>query len=255
MGSAIIQALLKTDDFNADTISVCDTNPEKLTAFASHGIFVSENPEEVVSRANFVILAVKPQQAGELLRLLNGVFLENAVLISIAAGLSADFLQKTSGVQKIARIMPNTPALVQKGVSGIYTNPKVLPEEREYIEQIFSGLGIVIPCESEEMIDAITALSGSGPAYFFRILEIMSEQAESFGFSAEVSPQIALHTLLGAGALAKESGEDFSALREKVTSKGGTTAAALEAFEKMELSKVLQGGMTAAFERAKELGK
>jgi len=179
--------------------------------------------------------------------------------LSIAAGISVLDIQENSGIDSIVRIMPNTPLLIGKGVSGYFMSKKVAENDENisYIRNMINCFGLAIECETEEKINSITALSGSGPAYFFRLLESMAEQGENFGFSKKDSENIALHTLLGAGLLAEKALENktdnFTSLREKVTSKGGTTESALNYFEKNGLSKIFQGGIISAKNRAEEL--
>lgn len=253
MGSAMISAMLENGVVTPQNIKICNKHVEKLAAFQKKGVFVSSQAEEVVRGTNYIFLAVKPQDSGELLEKIRGQFAEDTVLISIAAGLSVAWLQAKSGLKKIIRVMPNTPAQVRMGVSGMYAGESVNEEEKEYVEKLLKSFSTVIHCSDEDQINAITALSGSGPAYFFRILEIIATQAEEFGFSPEEAREIVLETMRGAGELAKESGESFTMLREKVTSKGGTTEAALKSFEEQELGKVLASGITAALWRAKSL--
>ena len=186
---------------------------------------------------------------------LAGSFEPNALLVSIAAGLSMKFLREKSGLQKVIRVMPNLPATVQCGVSGMYVPEGVSTEEAKSVRVLLESFSTVIDCHTEDQIDAMTALSASGPGYYFRILEIMMAEGQKFGFSPEDAQKIALETLRGAAELAKTSGEDFSVLRERVTSKGGTTEAALKKFTELQLEEILQQGVQAAFQRAKELGQ
>ncbi len=254
MGASILSALLAKQVVAPEELSVCDKSAEKLKIFSQQRITVSQNAEEILSDAKFVFLAIKPQDSGDFLTTLSGSFDPQTVLVSIAAGLNMSFLKKKSGLQKIVRVMPNTPAMVHMGVSGMHVSEDVSPEEKSFVHTLLESFSTVIMCESEDKIDAITALSGSGPAYFFRILEIFSQKAQELGFSKEESDSIALETLRGAGTLVSLSGEEFSVLRKKVTSKGGTTEAALKVFEEKKLEEILNAGIDAAVERAKELG-
>ncbi len=253
MGSAIANALLLHNIIGAEYLCIADPDAEKLKPFAIRGCKTSIHAEDFIAMSDGVLLAIKPQVAPNLLESWKPLFAKETILLSIMAGISEKILCEKSGLQKIVRIMPNTPAQVGMGVSGVYFSSWIKPSEKAEIQTFLESFGIVIPCATEEMINAITALSGSGPAYFFRILEIFSQKAEEMGFSKKESQDIALQTLLGAGALAKNTGEDFGILRQKVTSKGGTTAMALESFEKENLEKVLKNGISLAFKRAEEI--
>jgi len=259
MGSAIANALLSSSIISSENFFIADPTPEKTQKFLEKGCHTAQTPEQFLVDAEIIIVATKPQVLRNLLATWKEkqLFSKNQVIISIAAGVSVSEIQKYSGVKKIVRVMPNTPLLVGKGVSGYYTSPEISEQEFLEISGMINTFGLAIHCESEEKIDSITALSGSGPAYFFRILESMSEQAEKFGFSKQEAEQISLQTLLGAGFLAenslKNNSENFSELRKKVTSKGGTTEAALQYFKKNNFSEIFQRGIQEAKKRAEEL--
>ncbi len=253
MGSAIAESLLSQNFIAPENLCIADPSSEKTQKFLKKGCTVSQNPEDFLPEADLVILATKPQVLRELLDSWKEKFLENVTLLSIAAGISVAEIQKFSQQKKVVRVMPNTPLLVEKGVSGYFFSPEISDAEKPEISQMMQCFGLAIECETEEKINAITALSGSGPAYFFRLLESMAEQGEKFGFRKKEAEDIALQTLLGAGILAEKSDDDFGTLRKKVTSKGGTTEAALNFFEENNLSEIFQEGMQAAKKRAEEL--
>lgn len=259
MGSAIGKALLSTNFIQPENFFIADSSKEKLTFFQEKKCHTTSEAEKFLPESNIVILATKPQVLRNILTKWaeKKIFSEKTILLSIAAGISVAELQKFSGQQKVVRVMPNTPLLVEKGISGYFFSSEISEQEREKISQMINSFGLAIECETEEKINAITALSGSGPAYFFLLLEAMAQQAEYFGFSPEESEKISLHTLLGAGFLAEESikntGENFSILRKNVTSKGGTTESALNFFEKNNFTKIFQEGIISAKNRAEEL--
>ena len=261
MGSAIGKALLSQKFITPDSFFVSDNRQENLDFFSSQECKTSLQTEGLISDADIIILATKPQPLRELLQQWKNknLFKKDVILLSIAAGVPVVDIQKSSGISAVVRVMPNTPLLVAKGVSGYFMSEEVTKKSENiaFIEKMINCFGLAIQCETEEKINAITALSGSGPAYFFRLLESMAEQGENFGFTKRESESIALHTLLGAGILAEKALEnntdDFTSLRKKVTSKGGTTAAALDSFEKNGLSKIFQKGMISAKNRAEEL--
>ncbi|HID91493.1 TPA: pyrroline-5-carboxylate reductase [Candidatus Gracilibacteria bacterium] len=261
MGSAIGKALLAQHFIVPENLFVTDTWKNNLDYFADKNCITSVNTEELLSKADIVVLATKPQVLRELLLTwkMKELFKHDVILISIAAGISVKTIQDSSGVTTVVRVMPNMPLLVEKGVSGYFVSDELQNQTDDvlYVKKMMNCFGLAVSCETEEKINAITALSGSGPAYFFRLLESMQEQGEKFGFTQTESEQIALHTLLGAGLLAEKALQNktdtFTSLREKVTSKGGTTAAALDSFEKNNLSEIFQKGMHAAKNRAEEL--
>lgn len=253
MGGAIATAMLEKKFILPENFYISDRSEENLKNFSIAKGNTSTNALDFIKKADVIIMAVKPQMMREILSSYAEKISADTILISIAAGVSVNDLQESSGLTRSIRVMPNTPLLVGKGTSGYFFSGIFSAEEKAYITAMMETFGLAIECETEEKINAITALSGSGPAYFFRILEIMAQQGEEFGFTEKQSQDIALQTLLGAGMLAEQSPENFSTLRQNVTSKGGTTAAALESFEKNNLPQVLQDGMKAAKNRAEEL--
>ncbi len=206
----------------------------------------------------WVVLAVKPQQMQQaceqapenVQRALAG-----AKIFSIAAGISIAAISRWCGNSAVVRAMPNTPALVGKGVTGLYAAPTVSQKSREAVQAIMAAVGKVVWVEKEELMDVITALSGSGPAYVFRFLEALAEAGASLGLEAQQAHTLALETLKGAVALLESSSESPAALREKVTSKGGTTAAALASLERDEFIKIIERALTAAKDRGAEMSK
>ncbi len=261
MGSAIGKALFSSYIISSEHFFVADKWEKNLAYFSDKNCRVSFHAEELLPQADIVILATKPQVLRELLSewRKKNLFKKNVILLSIAAGISVHDIQTASGIAEVVRVMPNTPLLVGKGVSGYFISSALINQKElvQYIEQIIQCFGLAIACDTEEKINAITALSGSGPAYFFRLLEAMQEQGEQFGFSSEQATSIALHTLLGSGLLAEkaleQNADTFTSLREKVTSKGGTTEAALQFFTENKLSEIFQEGMQVAKQRAEEL--
>ncbi len=261
MGSAIGKALLFQKFITPDSFLVSDNWQASLDFFEAQNCKTSIDVEELIPFADIIILATKPQPLRDLLQTWKNknLFKNGVILLSIAAGIPVSDIQENSGISSVVRVMPNTPLLVGKGVSGYFISNEVgkSSDDVVLIEKMMNCFGLAVRCETEEKINAITALSGSGPAYFFRLLESMAEQGAKFGFTKTESENIALHTLLGAGFLAEKALEnntdDFASLRKKVTSKGGTTAAALEYFEEKGLSEVFQGGMISAKNRAEEL--
>lgn len=253
MGGAIAQALLEKNFCTPESLCIADPSPEKLKIFEAKGCPTSCNAQDFLPESDIVILATKPQGMKNLLQEFRSFFSSKTCLISLAAGVSLDSLLKSSGVKKRIRVMPNTPALVGMGVSGYLGSDEVLDEEKNFVQKMLNCFGVALACSDEDQINAITALSGSGVAYYFFLLEITVKKAELFGFSAEQAKEIALQTLRGAGELAFSTPDTFAELREKVTSKGGTTESALRDFEKNGLESVWTSGISSAYQRAKEL--
>ncbi len=206
----------------------------------------------------WVVLAVKPQQmrqacsnAPESMKQL----LSRARLLSVAAGVSTEAIKNWCKNTQIIRAMPNTPALVNRGVTGLFADSSVSAADRAQAEQLMAAVGKTVWIQEEHLMDAVTALSGSGPAYVFRFIEALTSAGEHLGLSKSQSSALALETIKGAIALLESSGGDPAALREKVTSKGGTTAAALAQLDQDQFMEIIKAALTAARDRGAEMGK
>ena len=206
-----------------------------------------------------MLLSVKPQIMAEALSQAQGHDLSSCCFISIAAGLSLAKLEDMIGAAKTPRLirtMPNTPAAIGKGITAIIGNEVAGPDDIDLAEALLSACGAVVRLADEEALDAVTALSGSGPAYVFLMAEAMMKAGESLGLSEDLSRQLAIQTLYGASSLLADSHESADVLRENVTSKGGTTAAALDVLMTDDrLSELMREAMSAAHKRSRELGK
>jgi pyrroline-5-carboxylate reductase len=201
-----------------------------------------------------VVFAVKPQQMKEAARF-SGVKDSANLVISIAAGVTlASIASWLNGHAKLVRAMPNTPALIGAGVTGLYALPGVSEAEKKQAETILGAVGATVWIPDESLMDAVTAVSGSGPAYVFWFIEQLANAGESLGLASEVSRKLALETVLGSAKLAAQSAESPAALRERVTSKGGTTEAALKAFDEQKLAERFMRAIEAARDRGAELG-
>lgn len=219
------------------------------------GIKVCANLADVVTAADTIVLAVKPQQMHTVAAGLRPL-VSNQLIISIAAGIASDDLSRwLGGYGRIVRVMPNTPALVRTGVSGLFARSAVTAAERARAQAILDAVGETLWVESDEMIDAVTAVSGSGPAYVFYFIEAMRKAAVQMGFPADQAQRMVLGTFAGAIKLAQSSGEDVAVLRERVTSKGGTTERALTQMEADDVANRVCAALHAANLRAQELGK
>ena len=218
------------------------------------GIFATERPSEVVASSDWVVLAVKPQQ----LRLLCREIAQPArdrLVVSIAAGIrTADLSRWLDGHERIVRVMPNTPALLRAGMTGAFALPAVAATERHQVDELLGAVGKVLWVEQESRLDGVTAVSGSGPAYAFYLIEAMQEAAGRLGFSPDEARQLSVETLLGAARLAAASEEPAATLRARVTSKGGTTEQAISVMEAHAVKSHMVEAILAAAERSRELG-
>lgn len=254
MGSAILEGLLGKHVLNTSHVVIYDPEPVRQEAAQRLGIDIAETPEELTRRSDYLLLAVKPQIMDLALEQAKPGAKPDTLFISIAAGLGMKWFQERLGAEiRIARVMPNTPALVQAGASGIAFSPNCTPGDQEVVRRIFESIGVAefVP---EAAIDAVTALSGSGPAYFFLLVECLVRAAVAEGLEEPLARRLATQTLHGAGVLLKTSGERPADLRAKVTSKGGTTEAAVKYFESHGLQDLVNGAVHAAAARSRELG-
>lgn len=254
MANSIIGGLV-AQGFEAQNIEVCDPVADSRTRLEqSFGIKTSDNNSAAASNAGTVILAVKPQIMRSVCEELRASLAHKPLIISIAAGIPLTKLNEWLGDKlAIVRCMPNTPALVQAGASGLYANSYCNAEQRELAERILKSVGVVEWLADEALIDAVTAVSGSGPAYFFLFMEAMIDAGVEQGLPRETATNLAIQTCLGAGLLAKNSDVDVAELRRRVSSPGGTTLKAIESFEKNNLRSLVSDAMHACAHRAKEM--
>jgi len=259
MANALIGGLRK-QGYSAAGIQVVEPllgNREKLTA--TFGVRCCAAIDAVALDCEVLVLAVKPQQIREALAPLTGQFaghLKTQLIISIAAGLRlADISRWLGGYRQLVRSMPNTPALIGAGITGLYADAAVGREGRDTAEKILRAVGDTLWIDNEVQMDAVTAVSGSGPAYVFYFIEALQNAAQSLGIDAPAARQLAIETFVGAASLAEQSREDVAQLRERVTSKGGTTAAALASFDADDIAAAILRGVQAAAERGRTLGE
>lgn len=251
MASAIIARLHATQ--TPHKIHVANRGAEKRTQLAQQfGVSTSETLPEIQD-SDVLILAVKPQ---DMQSALTNVHAPNALVLSLAAGLPiATLSQYLGGNPRIIRIMPNTPARVGLGVSGLYAAPQTSPADRQLAQKLMQSCGQTIWLDNEEQMHAITAISGSGSAYVFYLLNALQQAAEQQGFDTQTAHAISLQTFKGAIALAEQTGTPFAELQNQVTSKGGTTFAALESFRTNQIAEHLAQGVAAAANRSREMAK
>ena len=252
MAQAIIGGLLSRG-VPATLITVSEPVPQVQELLKQRDVNVTADNQYAVEDADVVILAVKPQVLADVLSPLKGQF-KSQIIISIIAGapigLISDLL---GGYDKIVRVMPNTPALVQCGANGAYATDSVSLADRNLATQILAATGLVIWVDQERKIDAITALSGSGPAYFFYLMEAMIQAGKSLGLDEKTATALTLQTGLGAAQMAITSEHSPAQLRKNVTSPGGTTQAAIETFDQFQIAQHIQTALAAAEKRSQEL--
>jgi pyrroline-5-carboxylate reductase len=218
-----------------------------------YGIQAHESAGLALNRAELVVWAIKPQTFKE--AALSARFhTRNAIHLSVAAGIRSDSIAHWLGSEHVVRCMPNTPALVGRGMSALFARDAVTAQDRHLVERVIGGTGEFLWVEKEEQLDAVTALSGSGPAYVFYFLEAMAQAGADMGLPREQAHKLAVGTFVGASALAQASDEPPEILRQRVTSKGGTTYAAITSMEQDNVKTLFERALHAARLRARELG-
>jgi len=254
MATALIGGILGQGGSPQD-IRVAEIVPEaRERLHADFGVTALASAPEAAAGAQCILFAVKPQQMAAVAPLV-GEAARHALVVSIAAGIrTADLGRWLGGHERIVRVMPNTPALVGAGVSALFGLPAVSAAERQAVERLFAAVGKVLWVEREVQIDAVTAVSGSGPAYAFYLIESMEQAAIQLGFDAEAARLLSVQTVLGAAKLAEASPERAEVLRARVTSKGGTTERALFVLEGHNVKQHIVEAILAAEVRSRELG-
>lgn len=257
MASSLIGGLVadNTDPSLMKVADPIDSLRENLAA--RYGVHTSNNNLDVAADADVIVLAVKPQLLKAVAEELAPVIQETGPLVvSVAAGIRSDSIdQWLGGNAAVVRTMPNTPALVQSGATALFANEQVSEEQRDLAESILRAAGLTLWVDDESLMDAVTALSGSGPAYFFRIMEAIESAGIKLGLSAETSRLLTLQTAFGAAKMALESSESAATLRQNVTSPGGTTEQGLRVLDENNIDKVFADVLTAARDRSEELAK
>jgi pyrroline-5-carboxylate reductase len=255
MAKAIVGGLLEKD-FRASEIAVVEVDATARSRLASlYGVSTFDKPGAELAHVDAILMAVKPQQMREAAAAL-APYARDAVVISIAAGIRiADLSRWLGGHARVVRAMPNTPALVHAGVTGLYAPETVPASDREAADSLLRAVGATVWLEREADLDAVTAVSGSGPAYVFYAMESLEQAARELGLAPEKARALALQTFAGASKLALEMGEDPAKLRANVTSKGGTTERAILAMEQARIKESFVAAVKAACERSRELGE
>jgi pyrroline-5-carboxylate reductase len=255
MGASLIGGLI-TDGYPANKIWIADPSSERLKHIEHQfGVHSTSNNQEAVNIADVVIFAIKPQIfATVATTLTKTIQAKKPLVMSIAAGIRETTIQQWLGGNiAIVRSMPNTPALIGCGASALFKNQFVTTEQRDVAESILRAVGLVVWLDDEKLMDAVTALSGSGPAYFFLLMDILQQAGEELGLPKEIARLLTLQTGFGATRMALESETSVSELRKQVTSPGGTTEAALNVLEEENLRRIFTKAVKAAATRSDEL--
>jgi pyrroline-5-carboxylate reductase len=253
MASAIIGGLLKSGRAPESIVVIDPGAAQRDKLHADFGVRTLAAADATLAQAAMVVWAVKPQLFQEAARPC-APFIGPALQLSVMAGIRSESIAHATGAARIVRTMPNTPALVGQGMTGLFARDAVGAADRAQVEAVLAPTGALLWVDREADLDAVTALSGSGPAYVFYVVEAMTQAAVQMGLTAEQGKALALGTFAGATALAQASLDAPSVLRERVTSKGGTTHAALTSLEEAGVKAAFVTAITAAQQRARELG-
>ncbi|MBD1585320.1 pyrroline-5-carboxylate reductase [Pseudomonas typographi] len=251
---------LRAQGVDASRIRASDPGADKRVQLAAeYGIAMFADNAEAAAGAEVVVLAVKPQMMKAVCEALKPALQPQQLVVSVAAGITCHSLAQWLGERPIVRCMPNTPALVREGASGLYATAQVSPGQRQQATQLLEAVGVALWLDEEPQLDAVTAVSGSGPAYFFLLMEAMTAAGEQLGLPRETAARLTLQTALGAARMALGSDVDAAELRRRVTSPGGTTEAAIRAFQaggfEALASKALGAAAARSVELAEQLGK
>ena len=256
MGEALIRGIIADGLYPRDAIIAAEPDDERREMVKRElGINTTRDNREAIRGADIVCLAIKPQILDAVLEEISEDITEEQLLISILAGVPTRRIEDKPGKKiRVVRVMPNTPALAGAGIAAICPGRYAGSDNLRSVEEIMSAVGDVLRVP-EELIDAITGVSGSGPAYFFLFTEALARAGRKIGLSREQADLLARKTLIGAGKLLEETGQSPEELRRNVTSRGGTTEAALKTFERLGFEEIVEKAVRAARDRARELGR
>ncbi|TNF35136.1 MAG: pyrroline-5-carboxylate reductase [Gammaproteobacteria bacterium] len=257
MAGSLVGGLI-SNGYPRELITVTDPDADKLHSLQQqYGVHTTTDNNRVIDTSKILVLAIKPQIMQDVCRAIaDHIQTTKPLIISIAAGIRSNDIDRWLGGDcAIVRCMPNTPALLQVGATGLFANSHVVDEQRHLADAILATAGINVWVENESLLDAVTAVSGSGPAYFFLLMEAMQNAAQQLGLDADMARQLTLQTALGAARMATESTETPEILRTRVTSKGGTTEAAINCFQQNGFETLVAKALSAACHRASELAE
>ena len=254
MASALIGGLIKQGyaPGHIDVVEPFAEAQEKLKN--SYGVVIHAQPAMFLAQAKLVVWAIKPQTFKDA-ALQVRFHTKTALHLSVAAGIRSDSIARWLDTERVVRAMPNTPALIGKGITALFARPAATTQDKDWIGQVIASTGELLWLAAEDQLDAVTALSGSGPAYMFYFMEAMTEAGTQMGLTREQAQKLAVATVIGAGELARASTESPEVLRQRVTSKGGTTYAAITSMDKSNIKNLFMQALHAAQIRAQEMGK
>ena len=255
MGSAIINIWLDEKIFQRSDILIFEKNAERKKAFAKQKIKTTIDDFKLLKKAQYIMLAVKPQDIPGVLKNIKPYISSKTIIISIAAGVTIKKIATKLGKVKIVRTMPNMPAQIGMGVTGWAANRRLTAKDKKNVQKILEAMGPAIYFGQENKLNAVTAISGSGPAYVFYFIEALFEAALKLGLNDKEAITLALGTFIGSSMMVNTSPETLTELRAKITSKKGTTEAAIKIFNEKKLKKIILDGVKKAYKRAEELNK
>jgi pyrroline-5-carboxylate reductase len=256
MGYAFSKSFIEKNVIQPEDLVMVEKNEFRCNYLRSNGINkVFNDFDKDLALCDFVILAVKPQSFTEVSKRLKTFLLKSQSVISIMAGVNVGTIEEELGLSKIVRVMPNSPALIGEGISGYFISGDLSIYERDAVRKLLKSCGGAVEVDSERDINAVTAISGSGPAYFFNFVKHYIEAGKKLGLDERKVRKLVLATMNGSYELIKQSSDDLQTLIDNVTSKGGTTQAALDSFDKNNLGHIVDEAVKAADDRALELSK
>lgn len=254
MAEALISGLLRDTAIDTAQVVVCEIHPERAQYLRETYAIRSCDFGEIAERADIIVIAVKPQVVPDVIASLAPHITARHMVISIAAGVPTSTFEATFDRSPVVRVMPNTPALVGQGVAVVAPGAKADQEHLDIAKRILATTGVVLQLP-EDQLDAVTAVSGTGPAYFFLLAELLIDAATSVGLDRQTARDLVVQTAIGAAVMLRDSGDDAAALRAAVTSPGGTTAAAVDVLHGRGIDEIVTAAVTAARDRSIELGK
>lgn len=255
MGGVLISGIISRKLISAGNIAVSDTVTERLEDLRkTYGVYTTDDNKKVTKLSDIIILAVKPQNMSEVIEDISSAFHQSKLIISIAAGISTKFIEGLLKKKaRVIRVMPNTPALIGEGAAALTCGAHATDEDLDMACHIFESVGITVNVK-EELMDAVTGLSGSGPAYGFLIIEALTDAGVNLGLSRDTALKLSAQTIMGAAKLCLTGNRHPAELKDMVTSPGGTTIAGLKALEEGKLRATLMAAVEAAASRSRELG-
>lgn len=255
MARSLIGGLIARGTEPASMIVADPLDTQRASLAGTYGVAVTDDNTAVAKNSQVLVLAVKPQDMRAATTGIASALRNDVLIVSVAAGIRAGDIRRWAQGRAVVRCMPNRPALEGCGMTALYAPPEIGADERRRAEEILSAVGATVWVDDETLMDAVTAVSGSGPAYFFLLIEILEQAGVKLGLPTEVAHRLAVETAYGAGNMARRAKESPTTLREQVTSKGGTTAAALQHLEAHNVRAIFADAIAAAARRSAELAE